>query len=130
MIVGIGTDIVSIARIKHLLERYGGRFNKKICTQDEIAAAAEKRDKARFYALRFAAKEAAWKALSSAPVSSKGIGWHDLEVISTNNGAPRLIFHGNASAAFERMTGNTGKSHITLSDDSGFALAFVVLSAS
>ena len=96
-------------------------------TENEKAAAQDRTDKSRFYALRWAAKEAAWKALS--PGYQNGVGWHDLEVLSDDEGKPHLIFHGAAKDYFDEQTGRQGKTALSLSDDAGMALAFVVLSA-
>ena len=127
MVYGIGTDIVEIARIKAAIEKSGDRFLDRIFTADEQAAANKREDKIRFYALRWAAKEAAWKALS--PGYQNGVGWHDLEVRSDEEGKPHLIFHGAAKDYFDEQTGGQGKTDLSLSDDGGMALAFVVLSA-
>ena len=127
MIYGIGTDIVEVARINAAIEKSGDRFLDRIFTGNEKAAAQDRTDKSRFYALRWAAKEAAWKALS--PGYQNGVGWHDLEVISDQDGKPLLVFHGAAREYFENQTNGLGKTDLSLSDDGGMALAFVVLSA-
>jgi len=126
MICGIGTDIVAIDRVDHSLGRYGARFIRRIYTHGEQAEASKRADMARFYAMRFAAKEAAWKALS--PGRSSGIGWLDLEVCSAPDGQPSLVFHGPAADVFHQKAGRDGQIHLSLSDDGGMALAFVVLS--
>ncbi|MCE2516673.1 MAG: holo-ACP synthase [Alphaproteobacteria bacterium] len=127
MITGIGTDLVKISRIEQSLQRFGDKFISRIFTPSEQLAATERKDKARFYAMRFAAKEAAWKALS--PGYQNGVGWHDLEITATEDGQPILRFHGRARDVFDRATGGHGQTHVSLSDDGGMALAFVVLSA-
>lgn len=127
MIYGIGTDIVEIARITAAIEKSGDRFLDRIYTENEKAAAQDRTDKSRFYALRWAAKEAAWKALS--PGYQNGVGWQDLEVINDQDGKPLLMFHGAAQEYFENQTNGLGKTDLSLSDDGGMALAFVVLSA-
>ena len=127
MIYGIGTDIVEIARIAAAIEKSGDRFLDRIYTENEKAAAQDRTDKSRFYALRWAAKEAAWKALS--PGYQNGVGWHDLEVINDQDGKPLLVFHGAAHEYFENQTNGLGQTDLSLSDDGGMALAFVVLSA-
>ncbi len=126
MIYGIGTDIVAINRIEDAITKNGARFLNRIFTAQEQSMADLRDDKSRFYALRWAAKEAAWKALS--PGYKLGVGWHDLEVSSTEDGKPELNFHGAALAFFEVETGGQGKTDLSLSDDGGMALAFVVLS--
>ncbi len=132
MISGIGTDIVKIDRIGRLITRFGDRFRCRICTAAECAAGAKRYEKSggrnepRFFAMRFAAKEAAWKALS--PPRSLGIGWHDFEVVQDASGKPSLILHGSAHSFFVAQFAAEPISHLSLSDDDGLALAFVVLS--
>lgn len=127
MITGIGTDLVKISRIEQSLERFGDRFIDRVFTKAEQDDAATRKDKPRFFAMRFAAKEAAWKALS--PGYQNGVGWHDFEVTATPDGQPILRFHGKAKDVFDGATGGQGGVHLSLSDDGGMALAFVVLSA-
>jgi holo-[acyl-carrier protein] synthase len=126
MIYGIGTDIVKIRRIDDAILKGGDRFIDRIFTKDEQEAASRRGDQARFYALRWAAKEAGWKALS--PGYQNGVGWLDLEVTSNDDGKPMMVFHGKAVAFFEAETQGRGKIELSLSDDGGMALAFVVLS--
>lgn len=128
MIHGIGTDIVVIDRIAEIITRHGDRFINRIYTDLEQKAADSRKDQARFYAMRFAAKEAAWKALS--PARSLSIGWHDFEIISTEEGKPELFFRGEAERYFDEKTNGKGKTYLSLSDDGGMALAFVTLSTS
>jgi len=127
MIYGIGTDLVEIDRIDKMITRHGQRFLDRVYTEDEQVAAQERGDQSRFYAMRFAAKEAAWKALS--PGRDQGIGWQDLEIISRDDGQPVLNLRGKAKDYFAQETNNQGICHLSLSDDGGMALAFVVLSA-
>ncbi|XDZ64758.1 holo-ACP synthase [Alphaproteobacteria bacterium LSUCC0684] len=126
MICGIGTDIVAIDRVDRSLDKFGDRFIRRIYTEAEREEAGRRAGKARFYAMRFAAKEAAWKALS--PGRTSGIGWLDLEIRSAPDGQPSLVFHGAAAAVFRQKAGRDGQIHLSLSDDGGMALAFVVLS--
>jgi holo-[acyl-carrier protein] synthase len=125
MIIGIGTDIVGIERVSHVVDRFGRRFINRIYTLAEQEEVKSKKQQHRFYAMRFAAKEAGWKALS--PQRHRSIGWHDFEITSTDQGRPVLALHGAAREVFEEKGG--GQINLSLSDDGGFALAFVVLSA-
>ena len=127
MIIGIGTDLVEIARIEKAITRFGAQFLNRVFTANEQEAAALRGDQPRFYAMRFAAKEAAWKALS--PGRGQGVGWHDLEITASKDGKPELHFHGKAKEVFGKMVDGGGKTNLSLSDDGGMALAFVVLSA-
>ena len=128
MIIGIGTDIVSIERIERALDRFGDRFLARVFTDRERRAGLERGDAARFFALRFAAKEAAWKALS--PGLGQGVGWRDFEVVSADGGKPRLVLGGQAGKLLAGRSESGCRAEVSLSDDGGFALAFVVLSAS
>lgn len=127
MIIGVGTDLVEVSRIGQSIEKYGQKFIDRVFTSDEQAQAESRKDQTRFYAMRFAAKEAAWKALS--PGYSNGVAWHDLNITSNQDGKPELFFTNKAAEVFASMTENNGKTHLSLSDDGGMALAFVVLSA-
>ena len=122
-IAGIGTDIVEIARMQAALERHGARFGERILNAAELAA-WERRDRsASFLANRFAAKEAAVKALGCG--FRNGVRFRDVEVASDALGKPELILHG---AALERMQvlGATA-SALSISDERLYAVAFVVL---
>ncbi len=127
-VIGIGTDLVEIARIEKSIAQFGDKFIDRIYTEAEQKTAALRGDQTRYYAMRFAAKEAAWKALS--PNTDSGIGWHDLEISTDDDGRPRLSFLGKAADVFKKMTNGRGSTTISLSDDGGMAIAFVVLLAS
>src|SRR2546430_15530291 len=97
MIVGLGVDVCDVARIRRALEgRAGGRFQARVFTAAEQAY-CEARRRGRFasYAARFAAKEAAMKALGTG--WSQGVGWHDFEVVRTTGEAPPLVLRGRAA---------------------------------
>ena len=127
MIIGIGADIVSVDRVAAALDRFGDRFLARVYTGRERRAGLGRGDPARFFALRFAAKEAAWKALS--PERGQGVGWHDFEVVGGGGGKPGLVLGGTAGELLAGRAGTGGRAELSLSDDGGFALAFVVLSA-
>jgi holo-[acyl-carrier protein] synthase len=124
MIVGIGTDIIEVSRIEKALSRHGQRFIERIYSQREAAYCEALVNRAQRYATRFAAKEAARKALGAA-VPVKALDWHDVEIISSSEGAPQLEFYGQA-ADFIRQLGVT-RSHVSLSHSATSALAFVIL---
>src|SRR5437773_7263508 len=97
MIVGLGVDVCDVARIRRALEgRAGGRFQARVFTAAEQAY-CEARRRGRFasYAARFAAKEAAMKALGTG--WAEGVGWRDFEVVRARGGPPRLVLHGRAA---------------------------------
>lgn len=121
MILGIGTDLTQVSRIEAALARTGERFSHRVLNSEELARAPQPMT-ASFLAKRWAAKEAAAKALGS------GIGgqahFHDFTVSNDPSGAPQLTLSGQA---LETSKGE-GVWHLSLSDDGGFALAFVTWS--
>lgn len=127
MIIGVGTDLVAIDRISSSIDRFGDRFLNRVFTDLEQQQASQRKQQASFYAMRFAAKEAGWKALS--PDRKLSIGWHDFEILSTDQGQPLLSFKREAQRCLAEKGGQQAQIHLSLSDDGGFALAFVVLSA-
>jgi holo-[acyl-carrier protein] synthase len=90
MIVGIGIDVCSIARMGKALERHGDRFFHRICGPEEREEAG--RDLSTFLAGRFATKEAFAKALAGAP----GVGWHEVRIRREPSGRPVLELSGRA----------------------------------
>ncbi len=123
MIVGIGTDVVSIERIAGVLERHGERFVKRILTPEERRRYAATRAKASHLAKRWAAKEAFSKAIGTgihAPFT-----WQSITVGRDAKGKP-LVVPGALMAKHLKKLGVTG-AHVSLSDDAGVAVAFVVL---
>src|ERR1700686_2516103 len=95
MIVGTGVDLAEVPRIKASIERYGAKFVDRIYTAAEIAYVERKANKYERYAARFAAKEAAMKAIGTG--WSCGVRWRDLEVANLPSGKPTLRFHGVAA---------------------------------
>ena len=125
MVVGIGVDIVDIARlVTALAQPHGERLRQRVFTAQEIAYCEQTVRKGERYAARFAAKEAARKALGAAtPVTA--LGWHEVELIATAEGAPTLAFHGRAEALIQQLA--ITSAHISLSHGNDQAIAFVVL---
>jgi len=121
MIVGLGIDVASIERQRHALERFGDRLWQRILTENERADLSARPDRALALAGRFAAKEAAAKALGGQP----DVWWHDVEIRVGSSGAPELIFRGRAVAHAERL--GVRRSFVSLSHDAGVAAAVVVL---
>lgn len=130
MILGIGSDIVDIRRIEAMLARHGSHFTQRVFTPEEIALAEHRpAHRAATYARRFAAKEACLKALGRGMTA--GLRWHDMEVISTPSGKPHLSLSGEALRQLAALApaGMQAKTHLTLSDEPPYALAFVVFEA-
>ncbi|MGD9592658.1 MAG: holo-ACP synthase [Candidatus Berkiella sp.] len=123
MIMGIGTDLVSLARIEILLLRFGQKFTKRILTDPELAHFQSSSNPVSYLAKRFAAKEAVAKAFGT------GIGAHlsfnEISVTNLPSGQPTVAFIGKSK---EYVQMSPMKSlHISLSDEKAFALAFVVI---
>lgn len=129
MIIGIGTDLCDIKRIKKTLDKHGERFEERIFTQGERDYARKKKSPSGTYAKRWAAKEALAKALST--LDSDDLRWQDVEVINGRSGKPALVLHGAAKARLEDMTpdGFEAIVHVTLTDERRYAQAFVVIEA-
>lgn len=123
MIVAIGIDLVEISRIEEVFARRGDRFRVRVFTEAEISYCERRASKLASYAARFAAKEAAMKALGTG--WSEGVGWMDVEVVSEQNGAPILRLHGRA---LERMVEiGARKALVSLTHSGNLAIAQVLL---
>lgn len=109
MIVGTGIDIAEVPRIAQSIERFGDRFLRRIFTDGEIRYCDSKANRAERYAARFAAKEAAMKALGTG--WNHGVRWCDCEVVRMPGGRPTLKFHGKAA----EFAGKLGTKNIALS---------------
>lgn len=128
MILGIGTDLAVIERVEKAINRHGDRFAQRILTESELERYRNHPHKSAFLAKRFAAKEATAKALGT------GIGpisWQDMQVSRTEAGAPVMQLLGAAAdVALAKVSGDqTLICHLSITDDGGFAQAFVVLEA-
>lgn len=121
MVIGLGIDVASISRVREVLERHGDRFWQRILTANEQAALATRPDRAVALAGRFAAKEAATKALGGQP----DVWWHDLEVRQNARGGPELAFFGPALAHSARL--GVRRILVSITHDAGVAAAVVVL---
>jgi holo-[acyl-carrier protein] synthase len=123
MIVGTGVDIAEVPRIRQSIARFGDRFLHRIYTAGEIRYCDSKVNRAERYAARFAAKEAAMKALGTG--WSHGVRWQDCEVTRLPGGRPTMTFHGKAGEIAERL----GVKHaaLSLSHTAEQAIAQVIL---
>jgi holo-[acyl-carrier protein] synthase len=101
MIVGTGVDISEPDRIQQAFGRYGQRFLERVFTPTEIAYCERKRNKWERYAARFAAKEAAFKALGTG--WRRGVRWRDVEVANLPGGRPTLNLYGQARTFAEQQ---------------------------
>lgn len=122
MVVGVGIDICSVERIARSLERYGERFWERILTpRERVDLARRTADRAAALAGRFAAKEAASKALGA----PKDVWWQSVEVQRAPDGAPSLHFYGPALPYLEQRA--VTRSWLSISHDAGVAAAVVIL---
>ncbi|MDB6022706.1 MAG: synthase [Pedosphaera sp.] len=103
MILGVGIDIIEVARIQAAHEKFGERFLKRILHAGEIAYCLSHKIPGPFLAARFAAKEAISKAFGT------GIGaqlsWHDMEVARRDSGEPFVILHGQGQTLLQQRGG-------------------------
>lgn len=123
MIVGSGVDMIEIARIEEAIARYGERFCNRVYLAEEILYCRRKRNAAESFAARFAAKEAAAKALGTGIQS--GVGWRDIEVVRELSGRPSLVFHGRAASIARRL--GASRAVVSLTHTKTQALAQVLL---
>jgi len=89
MIVGVGVDAIDIPRVARLLERHPTRAVTKLFTPREMQYATARAEPVRHYAVRLAAKEAAYKALAGNDLA-RSIGWREIEVVMQGPGTPSL----------------------------------------
>jgi holo-[acyl-carrier protein] synthase len=121
-IIGLGIDATDIDRVAATIERYGDRFLRRIFTDGEVAYCTRRKVPAIHFAGRFAAKEAAMKALGTG--HSHGVLWRDVEVVR-HGGPPQLQLHGGAARRAERM--EVRRSLVTITHSQTLALAEVML---
>lgn len=123
MILGTGVDLCEVPRLKQAIERHGVRFTSRVFTEAETAYAESKANRYERYAARFAAKEAAMKALGTG--WRGGIAWRDFEVSNQASGRPALRFHGRAAEiANQRGVRNIS---LSLTHTAEQAMAMVIL---
>ena len=108
-IIGLGLDTTDIDRIAETIERYGERFLRRIFTDGEISYCTRRRVPAIHFAGRFAAKEAAMKALGTG--RSQNVLWRDVEIVR-RGGPPQLQLHGGAARRFSAIGGQIGRAHV------------------
>src|SRR5580693_4207733 len=121
-IIGLGLDATEIDRVAATIERYGDRFLRRIFSDGEITYCTRRRVPAIHFAGRFAAKEAAMKALGTG--HSAGVLWRDVEVVR-HGGPPQLQLHGGAGRRFAAIGGRSSLLTITHSDDLAMAQVLI-----
>lgn len=131
MILGIGNDLCDIRRIEGVMQRHGERFLQRVFTPVERAKAERRTERLRAgtYAKRFAAKEAASKALGTG--FSRGVFLRDIGVVNLPSGQPTLRLTGGALARLEAMTpaGMRAEIALTMTDEYPLAQAIVIITA-
>jgi len=123
MIVGTGIDIAEVPRIRRAIERFGQRFLERIFTENEMGYCDSKANRVERYAARFAAKEAAMKALGTG--WNHGVRWRDCEVVRMPGGRPTMTFHGRAREFAAKM--GVKNAALSLSHTQEQAIAQVIL---
>jgi holo-[acyl-carrier protein] synthase len=118
--MSVGIDLVSIARMEAVLERWGERFLERVFTGQEVAYSMGKPRPARSLAARFAAKEAFFKAVAARGES--GVPLREIEVVIGTGGAPALTAHGRAALALGGR-----KAALSISHDGDYAVAIVMI---
>lgn len=128
-VLGLGNDMINIARIERSLERWGERFIKRIFTEVEIAKSEGRAARAASYAKRFAAKEACSKALGTG--FRRGVYWRDMGVVNLASGKPTMALTGGALTRLRQLTpeGMSAQIDLTISDDYPWAQAIVLITA-
>lgn len=129
MIIGIGTDIVSVDRIAAALERFGERFRNRVYTEHELALADRLPDRAGVLAKRWAAKEACSKALGTG--LRRGVALRDIMVETTPGGMPEIRLAGKSRERLAAISprGHDALIHVSMTDDRPWAAAIVVIEA-
>ena len=122
MILAIGIDIVDVSRIEQAVERHGERFLGRIYTPAEVAYCDGRGARFVHLAGRFAAKEAAMKALGTG--WAEGVAWREVEILPSAGGPPQLSLHGVARARFEAL--GASRAHLSISHTGALAVAQVI----
>lgn len=122
MIIGIGTDIVQVKRIREAMDRYDEQFLGRCFTDKERQRADARAEPVRAYARLFAAKEALLKALGTG--MREGLSWHDFEIVPDALGAPTVALYGGAASHLAKYKVNI---RLSMSDDHDYAVATAVI---
>ncbi|MDO6692843.1 holo-ACP synthase [Aliiglaciecola sp. 3_MG-2023] len=124
-VLGLGTDIIEIARLEKLLEK-SDRLPLRILTSTEMQIYREHPFPCRYLAKRFAAKEAAVKALGTG--IGNGVGWQQIEITNSELGQPVIQFNGHFAKLCEQRGINNAL--VSISDEQHYAMATVILEQS
>ena len=125
MIIGIGTDIIDVRRIKNTFTKFGEKFKKRCFSLGEIKRSDDKINSVNSYAKRYAAKEACAKALGTG--LAQGVSWKDIEIINNAEGKPFIILHNKALSKLKHLTQKNCNIEVSLSDEKNYAIANVII---
>jgi holo-[acyl-carrier protein] synthase len=128
-ILGLGSDLIDIRRIEKTIARFGDRFLNRVFTEAERKKCDRRHNRAASYARRYAAKEAAAKALGTG--FRRGVFWRDLGVINLPGGQPSMQLTGGALKRLEAITppGMAARLSLTITDEPPLAQAVVIITA-
>ncbi len=123
MIFGIGTDVLEVARVERVYQKYGDHFVRRLLLPDERAQLAHSKRPVRFLAMHFAAKEAIVKALGTG--FAHGMWIRDCGVVQNAWGKPEIVYSERGARMCEKL--GVGAGHVTLTDEAGLVVAVAVL---
>lgn len=128
MIIGIGSDLIDIRRVKKTLERFPGKFEERCFTEIERTKSDKRRNRAESYAKRYAAKEACSKALGTG--FRRGVFWSDMGVVNLPGGKPTMELTGGALKRLREITpeGIDAKINLSITDEFPIAQVIVIIS--
>ena len=118
MIIGIGTDIVDVQRMRQAVERFGDRFIRRVFSENEITYSEGKVNRFQHLAVRFGAKEALLKAMGTG--LRDGILWHEIEIRNDELGKPKIFCLGKCLEKLKHI-------HVSLSHTEKYGVATVIL---
>jgi len=121
MVLGLGIDIIEIARVKKSIDKFGDKFLEKVFTEGEIKYCNAKFNKYQHYAARFAAKEAVYKALASG--WTEGLRWKDIEILNDDSGMPSV----NPSGKLKSFLSGDTQLRISISHSDNYVTSVAII---